>query len=189
MLLIIAFIGIMLTIYRCRQPGVKFFTTITIFNRNEKLTPNGAKLYVVFFVMLAIGLVISFAGKSSKTVSATASEPAAEVITGTETGSSTSSAQSNAALFAEMTGYYQQSAETIAGLIPFNGLASGQLEYCNSLVEAGVSEYKTSTSTHTLRSAVRECDQMARSLCRGSEPQNAGSCEEYAEVAKKLIDY
>jgi hypothetical protein len=57
-LLMIGFLGVMGTIAKYRKADVEFFSIITIFNRKEKLTEFGAKLYVGFFIVLLAGLVL-----------------------------------------------------------------------------------------------------------------------------------
>lgn len=42
----------------CRQPNVKFFSPVTLFNRKQKLTPIGARLYVVFLVVILAGFAL-----------------------------------------------------------------------------------------------------------------------------------
>lgn len=63
MIFSLGFLGLMLTFYFCRKPNIKFFSFITFFNRKEKLTDTGAKLYVIFCIIIIAGLVI---GKSSR---------------------------------------------------------------------------------------------------------------------------
>ena len=60
MLTVIGLFGMIGTIAKCRKPDVKFFSPITIFNRKEKLTETGAKLYMGFFSVLLAGLVLKF---------------------------------------------------------------------------------------------------------------------------------
>ena len=62
-LMLIGFIGSLAAISICRQPGVKFFSVITFFNYKEKLTPNGAKIYLIFTILLALGIIIKFVAK------------------------------------------------------------------------------------------------------------------------------
>jgi hypothetical protein len=59
MLLIIGAIGLMFTIGQFRKPGIPFFSVVTIFNRKEKLTETGSKVYIVFFSIAAIGIVLN----------------------------------------------------------------------------------------------------------------------------------
>jgi hypothetical protein len=63
MIFSLGFLGLILTFYFFRKPNVKFFSFITFFNRKEKLTDAGAKLYVIFCIVIIAGLLI---GKSSK---------------------------------------------------------------------------------------------------------------------------
>lgn len=58
MIFSLGFLGLMLTFSFCRKPDVNFFSFITFFNRKEKLTDIGAKLYVVFCIMIIAGLMI-----------------------------------------------------------------------------------------------------------------------------------
>ncbi|CAG9183225.1 lysozyme inhibitor LprI family protein [Cupriavidus pinatubonensis] len=48
-------VGAVLVCALCRQPSVKFFSPVTVFNRKQKLTPIGAKLYVLFLVVILAG--------------------------------------------------------------------------------------------------------------------------------------
>lgn len=194
MLFIIALAGLLFTLFRFRQPGVKFWTPVTIFNRKEKLTPTGAKLYVACFVLLAIGLAFNFADRKSSKVSDTKTAlQAPEVIHApSEQGAESpqpageTTAQIRMEQFRQLSGFFQSSAETIAGLIAYHPLAQSQLEQCNALAATGVSEFKLSNNTDYLRTAVRDCSRMAQSLCQSSQPVNAGTCEEHAGVAAKV---
>jgi hypothetical protein len=49
----------MFTIGQFRKPGIPFFSVVTIFNRKEKLTETGSKVYIVFFSIAAIGIVLN----------------------------------------------------------------------------------------------------------------------------------
>jgi uncharacterized protein YecT (DUF1311 family) len=60
------FLGAMLVVVLCRQPNVRFYSLVTVFNRKTKLTEAGAKLYVVFLIIAAIGAALTvFRGISS----------------------------------------------------------------------------------------------------------------------------
>ena len=76
MLLLIGAVGLLLTIYQYRLPGIPFFCFITVFNRKQKLTDKGSKVYLVFFVMMVIGLLVSLTGSPR----APAAAPAATAL-------------------------------------------------------------------------------------------------------------
>jgi Na+-transporting methylmalonyl-CoA/oxaloacetate decarboxylase gamma subunit len=59
MLAAFSFLVLLIIVTTCRQPNVKFLSFITVFNRKQKLTPVGAKLYVVFSVLFLIGIVLN----------------------------------------------------------------------------------------------------------------------------------
>lgn len=60
MLLLIGAGGLLTTIGVCRKPGINYFSIVTVFNRKDKLTEKGAKLYVVFFGIALLGLALKF---------------------------------------------------------------------------------------------------------------------------------
>lgn len=64
-LMTIGLVGLMGTIAKYRKPEVKFLSIITIFNRKEKLTDTGAKLYVVFFFVLLSGFAMKLLASHS----------------------------------------------------------------------------------------------------------------------------
>lgn len=60
MLLLIGAIGLLTIIATSRKPGVKYFSVVTVFNRKDKLTETGAKLYMVFFGIAVLGMALKF---------------------------------------------------------------------------------------------------------------------------------
>ena len=60
MLGLIGLIALLGTIAVCRKPGVKFWSPITLYNRKEKLTDIGSKIYVVSLCVLLLGIVLRF---------------------------------------------------------------------------------------------------------------------------------
>lgn len=60
------FLGVALVVAFCRQPNVKFFSPVTVFNRRQKLNAAGANLYVAFLVVAIVGIALKlFVGTSS----------------------------------------------------------------------------------------------------------------------------
>jgi len=58
---LVGVVGAVLVCAFCRQPHVKFFSPVTVFNRKQKLTPIGAKLYAVFLLLVVLGVVSQLA--------------------------------------------------------------------------------------------------------------------------------
>lgn len=50
--------GILLACGFCRQPNVRFFSFITIFNRRKKLTPYGARVYLTGAIVVLPGCML-----------------------------------------------------------------------------------------------------------------------------------
>ncbi|MGF6775850.1 OB-fold protein [Paraburkholderia sp. GAS334] len=61
MVALIGFFGLFAVMAICRQPNVKFFSVITLWNRKQKLTPLGSKLHLLFSVVLLAGIALNFA--------------------------------------------------------------------------------------------------------------------------------
>lgn len=68
---LVGFLGAALVVAFCRQPNVKFFSPVTVFNRKQKLNAAGANLYVAFLAVAIVGIGLKmFVGVSSSTESA-----------------------------------------------------------------------------------------------------------------------
>ncbi|QIE29782.1 hypothetical protein [Caballeronia sp. SBC2] len=50
--------GILLACGFCRQPNIRFFSFITIFNRRKKLTPYGARVYLTSAIVMLLGCML-----------------------------------------------------------------------------------------------------------------------------------
>lgn len=59
---VVGFLGAALVVVFCRQPNVKFFSPVTVFNRKQKLNAAGSNLYVIFLVVAIVGIGIKMLG-------------------------------------------------------------------------------------------------------------------------------
>lgn len=64
-IILAGFLGAILVVALCRQPNVKFYSPVTLFNRKTKLTSTGANLYLVFLIIAAIGAALTVFGSIS----------------------------------------------------------------------------------------------------------------------------
>lgn len=72
-LIIIGGLILIIAVAACRQPGVKFFTPVTIFNCRAKLTTAGSTIYIVGFIIAILGVLASFAPPKNANTEAQAS--------------------------------------------------------------------------------------------------------------------
>src|SRR5471030_530438 len=163
----IAIVGLMSVIGKYRRPGVKFASFITIFNRKEKLTEAGAKLYLVFFFLLVSGLAFSIISPSDFGNYEKRTEPVAIENKGGESQAENS--------MQKMTRLSMISAEAIASQIPNVVIAQGALESCNEGLSSGMNMIKQGMDDSNLKFGVRECISDARSVCNNGPSTSA--CE------------
>jgi hypothetical protein len=80
-------------------------------------------------------------------------------------------------------------AETMASIMPTNGMAEGQMEICNSFMQGGLIDYKADRDLQRLHVAVRDCHQIVLKACAESTPANGGHCEEYKVNTRELRNW
>lgn len=182
MLLTLALIGMLLVLAICRKPGIPFFTVIHFSNRHAKLTSTGAKLYVVAAAMIVLGFVASLVHPRTTELT----EHAETVDSSANT--TVSEEDRKLALYRALMWQFSISAETLASMMPANGMAESRLELCNSFVEAGTMDWKQDHSVHRLRSAVRDCHHVVLDLCREAGPEDAAHCSAYKRRTEQF-DY
>ena len=179
MLLIIGAIGLLVIIGACRKPEIKFFSVVTIFNRKEKLTERGAKIYVFFFALLIVGILFKFIGNHSTSGSQAIAGGDVKEISSNDTPSKISQDDNESENLKNLTHIYERSTETIASQIPENGMADSALQQCNDRVENGMMLRKQGKGDSALSVDVSACMHIARDLCHTNGSGSSEACKEF----------
>ncbi|WP_314436803.1 hypothetical protein [Massilia timonae] len=181
MLLLIGAIGLLVTIHHFRLPDVPFFSIITVFNRKQKLTETGSKVYLVFFVVIVLGLLLRL-GSGSPGIVPDTRQPAADTTAipkssdaDVSTVSSSTADERPSAADAEVvapadpdaTGGYRMALDHlfVTYMLANEPQAEGFRDTCNELLTATVSESTVGRSREKQFNALRQCTKLAKSLC------------------------
>ena len=171
MLLLIGVIGLLVTIYNFRLPGVPFFSIITVFNRKIKLTETGSKVYVVFLVVLILGLLLRFGGGSAQDTDASPHSTAG-------------TAQESTALEGEVESkYWRENVEkmvlsrkalfSVLLVAPEMAKVRETIDDCEDKFRTGAENDKRNNRSNSLENAVKACMATAAQMCYSwPDPEN-----------------
>lgn len=140
----------------------------------------GTKFYLAAAILIVVGTVSLFSSPGD--VDSAAATPAMNSgarEASVEGGARETSSDLETAKFGVLTQQFTMSAETLASMMPTNGMAESRLELCNSFIEGGMMDWKADRSTHRLRIAVRDCHNIVIGLCREAQAEDAGYCSAY----------
>lgn len=176
MLLLIGLVGLMATIYRCRLPGVAFFSFITVFNRKSKLTATGSQVYLVFFGVLVLGLLLSFAGGGGSKAAAPALAGSAQ--SGAAPGRSMQEIDAaDLKVIMDNIVLARRASFSVLLIAPEMARIREQIDHCEDEFRAAADAEKASGPDARLGNIVKNCMSAAAKMCQTWRDSDAGYSE------------
>jgi hypothetical protein len=161
MLLLIGAIGLLMTIQRCRLPGIPFFSFITVLNRKQKLTAAGSRAYLAFFVVLAAGIVLRLAAGPGSPAPAAAPEAQAASAAGVPAGHAAAIARSRQDIVEQMV-LSRKAIFSVLLTAPEMARVREQLDVCEDRFREGAEK---GPDNGIMENAVKFCMRTAAQLC------------------------